>query len=56
MEKTCKRCGFRWPAIKDSPKQCPYCKSYKWNVSLKETAATCKKMVNELSKGLTGGK
>jgi len=35
MEKTkkckCKRCGYEWDSLTDNPKQCPMCKSYRWN-------------------------
>lgn len=38
MEKTkhkCLRCGYEWEGKKDT-KQCPACKSYRWNVPRKE--------------------
>ena len=29
----CKRCGYTWAPRKKTPvRQCPYCKSPKWNV------------------------
>lgn len=28
---TCKRCGNKWIARTDNPKQCPGCKSLSWN-------------------------
>ena len=28
----CKRCGYVWEGFKEFPKQCVYCKSYKWDV------------------------
>ena len=30
-EKQCKVCNYAWLAKLEEPKQCPYCKSMKWN-------------------------
>ncbi len=32
----CKRCGYRWIGNKAKPKQCPFCKSYKWDIDKPE--------------------
>lgn len=29
---SCKRCNYQWDPIKDVPRECPNCKSYKWNL------------------------
>lgn len=32
MKHKCKRCGYEWEArIEGKPRQCPYCKSPKWD-------------------------
>lgn len=31
-ELCCKQCGHTWNPLKPTPKVCPKCKSYKWNV------------------------
>ena len=34
MKYQCKRCGYTWTGRLDTiPKQCPACKSYRWNVA-----------------------
>lgn len=30
MTYTCLRCGYQWDSRVETPKQCPYCKSYKY--------------------------
>lgn len=32
----CRRCQYEWEKRKASPKCCPRCKSYKWNVKKEE--------------------
>lgn len=32
----CKRCDYEWEAILEKPKQCPACKSYRWDTDKKE--------------------
>lgn len=32
---TCERCGYEWQPNTKLPKQCPYCKSYKWQIPRK---------------------
>lgn len=29
--KTCLRCGHEWDSRVAKPKECPHCKSYKWD-------------------------
>jgi predicted Zn-ribbon and HTH transcriptional regulator len=31
----CKRCGAEWIPRQVTPKQCPVCKSYRWNTATK---------------------
>jgi len=31
IPKKCKQCGYSWMSLKESPKECPDCKSRKWN-------------------------
>lgn len=31
MECKCLKCGYKWLARVKAPKQCPWCKSMKWN-------------------------
>lgn len=39
-EKLCKRCGYSWLSIVNSPRQCPRCKSTRWQTSkIEETEA-----------------
>lgn len=30
MKCKCKKCGFDWDSVVDSPRACPRCKSYDW--------------------------
>lgn len=32
----CLKCGYEWIGKVDKVKQCPYCKSYRWNQLAKE--------------------
>jgi predicted Zn-ribbon and HTH transcriptional regulator len=35
----CKRCGYVWiPRTENKPKECPACKSYKWDKEVKQDA------------------
>jgi len=33
---TCKKCGHFWVSRKEHPQQCPRCKRYDWNISIKD--------------------
>jgi len=34
--KNCLKCGHNWVSRVGAPKECPHCKSYKWNEDVKE--------------------
>jgi len=31
MKNKCKKCGYEWTSRVDNPKECPECKSRRWN-------------------------